>query len=80
MNSPGLAAPNVTVTSARTAGPSTAPVSASTPLGTSTATTYDACAAIASSAAAARRAPRPPMPTNPSTTRSASRIASMLPT
>ncbi len=37
--SPGLMAPNVTVTSAATAAPATVPVSASTPLGTSTATT-----------------------------------------
>src|SRR5512144_3325836 len=36
---PGLPVPNVTVTSARTATPSTRPVSASTPLGTSTDTT-----------------------------------------
>src|SRR5438094_568523 len=36
--SPGFHAPNVTVTSARTATPATRPVDASTPLGTSTAT------------------------------------------
>ena len=36
---PGLRLPNVTVTSARTAAASTSPVEASTPLGTSTATT-----------------------------------------
>src|SRR4051812_12974221 len=35
---PALPVPNVTVSPARTAGPVTAPVSASTPLGTSTAT------------------------------------------
>src|ERR1700733_6049036 len=37
ISSPGLNAPNVTVTSARTAGPSTSPVSASMPLGRATA-------------------------------------------
>jgi hypothetical protein len=47
ISSPGLIAPNVTVTSARTAGPSTAPVSASMPLGKSTATTVaPACRAF----------------------------------
>jgi hypothetical protein len=39
ISSPGFTTPNVTVTSARIAGPSTTPVSASMPLGRSTATT-----------------------------------------
>ena len=38
-SSPGLSVPKVTVTSAQTASPATVPVSASTPLGRSTATT-----------------------------------------
>ena len=82
MSRPGLITPNVTVTSARTAGPSTAPVSASMPLGRSTATTVAPCVAPrARSAAAARpangsrRPPRPPMPSRPSMIRSARAMA-----
>ena len=77
--SAGLASrlPNVTVRSARTASPSTAPVSASTPLGTSTATTQPsaAFALVASAAASSRSGPLAPMPTSPSTMASASSIA-----
>ena len=82
MSRPGLSAPNVTVTSARTAGPSTAPVSASMPLGRSTATTVASLSSRACSAAAARpangsrRPPRPPMPSRPSMIRSARAMAS----
>ena len=73
---PGLSVPKVTVTSARTAGPSTAPVSASMPLGRSTATTVaPACRACPARAArpanGSRSPPRPPMPSRPSTIRSA---------
>ena len=50
MSSPGLMRPKVTVTSARTAGPATAPVSASMPDGRSTAT-VTAFAALAASCA-----------------------------
>ena len=84
---PGLIAPNVTVTSARTAGPSTAPVSASVPLGRSTATTVGpagrrlsgapdlACSVRrARPAKGSRRPPRPPMPSRPSMIRSARAI------
>ena len=76
ISSPGLSAPKVTVTSALTAGPSTAPVSASMPLGRSTATTVaPACRACSARAArpanGSRRPPRPPMPSRPSTIRSA---------
>ena len=78
---PGLITPNVTVTSACTAGPSTAPVSASMPLGRSTATTVAAprraCpAAAARPAKGSRRPPRPPMPSRPSMIRSAPAMAS----
>src|SRR5690606_18477619 len=70
----GLRHPNVTVTPARTAGPTTAPVSTSTPDGTSTATTSgrgcSASSAATASAAGPRSPPRPPMPTMPSMTRS----------
>ena len=71
MSSPRLYAPKVTVTAARTAAPATAPVSESTPLGTSTATVHSCGARRASRAAGSRNAPRPPMPTSPSRTRSA---------
>ena len=74
-NKPGLRQPNVTVSCAQIAadGSATAPVSASTPLGRSTATTTaaDAPARAASSAAGERKAPAPPMPRIPSSTRSA---------
>ena len=59
------------VAAARTAAPGTAPVSASTPLGTSTASVRAAGAHSASRAAAGRSPPLPPMPTIPSSTRSA---------
>ena len=59
---PGFSTPNVTVTSARTAAPVTAPVSASTPEGRSTATVGKSATAAASSAASGRRPPRPPIP------------------
>ena len=81
ISSPGLIAPKVTVTSAWTAGPSTAPVSASMPLGRSTATTV-APACLARAACRARPAngsrspPRPPMPSRPSMIRSARFIRS----
>src|SRR5262249_6137589 len=67
---PGFRQPNVPVTSASNAGPGTAPVSLSTPDGTSTATRSapDSRASSASQAAAGRRAPLPPMPTTPSST------------
>ena len=73
ISSPGLTAPNVTVTSARTAGPSTSPVSASMPLGRSTATVTPAAPAArcASVAYGSRSPPRPPVPSIPSTIRSA---------
>ena len=68
----GLSPPNVTVRAARTAGPSTAPVCTSMPLGTSTATTGMPAASTAAktSAAAGRSGPLPEMPTTPSITRS----------
>nr|MCF0098861.1 hypothetical protein [Streptomyces sp. MH191] len=71
----GLWVPKVTVRSARIAGPRTSPVSASTPLGRSTATTAASPSATSSASRAAfgRRPPRPPMPTMPSTTRRARR-------
>ena len=73
--SPSFSAPNVTVTSARTATPATSPVDASTPLGTSTATTVAATSQsairVASRAIGSRSAPVAPMPTIPSRTRSA---------
>ena len=59
IHSPGLAAWKVTVASARTATPWTSPVEASTPLGTSHATTTvrpSAAAALIAAIAAARRA------------------------
>ena len=68
---PAFSAPKVTVTSAHTAAPPTAPVSASTPEGRSTATVGIWRAASASSAAAPRRPPGPPIPTIPSITSSA---------
>src|SRR5947209_13187103 len=64
--SPGLRQPNVTVTSAGTASPGTAPVSASTPDGTSTATTVARRAFATAAAASGRSPPLPPMPTMPS--------------
>ena len=62
--SPGFGAPNVTVRSARTAGPSTAPVSPLTPEGMSTATsgTGDAASAPIASAYEPAGAPRKPVP------------------
>ena len=66
---PGLAAWNVTVTAAYTASPDTAPVDASTPLGTSTLTTgapAPLSCAIAS-ATAPRAAPSNPVPSSAST-------------
>ena len=71
--SAGLSTPKHTVTSAATASPATAPVSVSTPLGTSTATTGtpDASTARTTPAAGSRTAPEPPMPRIPSRTRSA---------
>ena len=70
---PGLSTPKQTVTSARTASPATLPVSESTPLGTSTATTGIPAPSTARTALAAgsRRAPTPPIPRIPSRTRSA---------
>ena len=47
-NSPGFAAWKVAVATARTAAPATSPVAASTPLGTSQATTGSPLSAIAS--------------------------------
>src|SRR6201999_3574319 len=77
MSRPGFQVPNVTVTSARTAVPSTTPVSASTPLGRSTATTVaaDRPASPASVAYGSRRPPFPPMPSMPSRIRSAVSMA-----
>ena len=78
ISSPGLTAPNVTVTSARTAGPSTSPVSASMPDGRSTATVgsrRELAASCASVAYGSRRPPLPPMPSIPSMMRSACPIA-----
>ena len=73
-SSPGLSVPKVTVTSARTATPSTSPVDASTPLGTSTATTQR-LGQVARRRSPLPRAVRrcPPMPRIPSMTRSARR-------
>ena len=73
---PGFQVPNVIVTSAWMAAPAASPVSASMPLGRSTATTRPAarCAAAASDAAGSRRPPRPPIPSSPSMTRSAAAI------
>src|ERR1700744_1462186 len=73
MSRPGFQVPKVTVTSARTAAPSTTPVSASTPLGRSTATTVaaDCPARPASVAYGSRSPPWPPMPSIPSRIRSA---------
>ena len=63
--------PNVTVTSARTAGWLTSPVSASTPEGRSTATIGVSGSTDANTVAAAGRSgPCPPIPTTPSTTTS----------
>src|ERR1700760_2226406 len=72
MSRPGFQVPNVTVTSAWTAVPSTTPVSASTPLGRSTATTVadDSLARPASVAYGSRSPPLPPMPSIPSRKRS----------
>ena len=69
----GLRPPKVTVRSARTAGPVTAPVCTSMPLGMSTATTGTPAAATAAktAAAAGRNGPLPEIPTTPSITRSA---------
>src|SRR4051794_31055362 len=73
----GLGAPNVTVTSATTCGPGVSPVSGSTPLGRSTATTtagpgIPAGGSAATRPAAGSRSPGDaPRPTVPSTTRSA---------
>ena len=68
-----LSTPKHTVTSACMASPATWPVSESTPLGTSTATTGtpDASTARTAPAAGSRTAPAPPMPRIPSRTRSA---------
>ena len=67
-----LSPPKVTVSVARTAGPSTAPVCTSIPLGTSTATTaMPACSTASNTAAAGgRSSPLPEIPTTPSITRS----------
>ena len=62
--------PKVTVRSARTCGPSSSPVSTSTPEGTSTATTGMPSSSASAAAAAGRSPGRPPMPTMPSTTTS----------
>ena len=73
----GLAAPNVTVTSATTCAAGVSPVSGSTPLGRSTATTtgrpgVPAGGSAATMLAAGSRSPgEAPRPTMPSTTRSA---------
>ena len=74
---PGLSTPKQTVTSARTASPATLPVSESTPLGTSTATTGTPAPSAARTALAAgsRRAPTPPIPRIPSRRRSAPAIS-----
>ncbi len=71
----GLRPPKVTVSVACTAGPVTAPVATSMPLGMSTATTGISApsgliAAANTSAAAGRSGPDPEMPTTPSMTRS----------
>src|SRR6201992_3160168 len=68
----GLRPPNVTVSAACTAGPPTAPVATSTPLGMSTATTGIPCAAtvVNTAAASGRSGPDPEMPTTPSMTTS----------
>src|SRR5690625_2769819 len=70
--SAGLYVPNVTVRSATTWGAGTPAPSTSTPLGTSTATTYtpDVRAAATCDRAGSRRPGRPPMPTTPSMSRS----------
>ena len=62
--------PNVTVTSARTCGPSRRPVSTSTPDGTSTATTGVPANLATTRSASGRRPGRPPIPTIPSSTTS----------
>src|SRR5262245_9115954 len=64
---PGLARWNVAVATARTAGPATSPVDASTPDGTSAAITAAPAALIASMTAAAgpRGAPVVPVPSSP---------------
>ena len=63
-NNPGFAAPNVTVAVARTAAPSTAPDSPSTPEGMSTATTGrpEALSASMASGASPSGTPRNPVP------------------
>src|SRR5690606_37054895 len=77
-SSPVFHAPIVTVTPARTALPSTRPVDASTPLGTSTATTGAPArpSISASPAYGSRNAPETPIPTSPSTISSAFSTAS----
>ncbi len=80
MSRPGFQVPKVTVTSARMAAPATTPVSASTPLGRSTATTMAPSwrarsVRSASSAAGGLSPPRPPMPSSPSMIRSARSMA-----
>jgi hypothetical protein len=69
IHSPGLARWNVAVRTAWTAGPATSPVEASTPLGTSAATTGAAAASIASIAerAGSRASPANPVPSTAST-------------
>ncbi len=62
--------PNVTVTAAVTCGPSSSPVSTSTPLGVSTATTGIPASSRSACSASRRRPGRPPIPTIPSTTTS----------
>jgi hypothetical protein len=69
--SPGFAAANVAVARARTASPSTSPVEAFTPLGTSAATTVWPSIAAIASAAAPRTAPSKPVPRIASTTTTA---------
>jgi hypothetical protein len=79
----GLGAPKVTVTSARTWAAGVSPVSGSTPLGRSTATTSGpgpsarSASRVATRVAAGSRNPGdPPRPTSPSSTRSARRRSS----
>ena len=65
INRPGLSAPNVTVRSAASTSPAKSPVSASTPLGTSTASTG------VSPTSGGDHVPRKPVPYAASITRSA---------
>ena len=70
IHSPGLAAANVAVARARIAPPCTTPLAASTPLGTSAATTGSPASLMASMASATGPcgAPEKPVPSSASTT------------